>query len=69
MELLWSGEFQITSPPAIVGNTVIIGSAISDNARVNAPSGVVRAFDALTGIPKWEFDPIPRIADNPASAT
>lgn len=60
MELLWPGEFQVTSPPVILGDTVVVGSSISDNARVVAPSGVVRAYDARTGAPKWTFDPIPR---------
>ena len=58
--LIWPGEFQITSPPVVVSNTVIIGSAVSDNARVAAPAGTVRAFDARTGAEKWDFDPIPR---------
>lgn len=69
MPLLWSGEFQITSPPVVVGNTVVIGSSIGDNARVAAPKGVVRAFDARTGTPKWQWDPIPRSSDDPASST
>jgi quinoprotein glucose dehydrogenase len=65
MELWWPGEFQITSPPVIVGDTVIIGSAIGDNARVVAPAGSVRAFDVRTGAAKWDFDPIPRVDDSP----
>ncbi len=68
MKLLWSGEFQITSPPAITGDTVIVGSAISDNARVVAPSGAVRAFDVKSGAQKWTFDPIPRSLDAPNAA-
>lgn len=60
MELWWPGEFQITSPPVIVGDTVIIGSSIGDNARVAAPNGSVRAFDIRTGAARWDFDPIPR---------
>jgi quinoprotein glucose dehydrogenase len=60
MELWWPGEFQITSPPAVIGDIVIIGSAISDNARVAAPKGSVRAFDARSGEPRWDFDPIVR---------
>jgi len=63
MKLLWPGEFQITSPPAVAGDTVIVGSSISDNNRRAAPSGVVRAYDARTGMPKWRFDPIPRTPD------
>jgi quinoprotein glucose dehydrogenase len=66
MELWWPGEFQITSPPAIVGDTVIVGSAIGDNARVVAPKGSVRAFDIRTGEARWDFDPIPR-ADSDAT--
>jgi quinoprotein glucose dehydrogenase len=64
MELVWPGEFQVTSPPVIVGDTVVVGSAISDNVRVAAPHGTVRAFDARTGEPKWDFDPIPRTVGN-----
>ena len=58
MELLWHGEFQMTSPPVVVGDTVVIGSAIGDNARVVAPVGSVRAFDARSGATRWEWDPI-----------
>jgi len=60
MALRWPGEFQITSPPVVAGDTVIVGSAISDNARVEAPRGTVRAFDLRTGRLRWTFDPIPR---------
>ena len=69
MELWWAGEFQITSPPVIVGDTVIVGSAIGDNARVEAPAGTVRAFDVRSGAARWQWDPIPRSPENPASAT
>ena len=69
MPLLWPGEFQITSPPVTVGDTVVVGSAIGDNARVVAPVGSVRAFDARTGAPRWEWDPIPRRAEDSAAPT
>jgi quinoprotein glucose dehydrogenase len=65
VDLIWPGEFQITSPPVVIGDTVIVGSAISDNVRVAAPHGTVRAFDVRTGEPKWDFDPIPRTVGNP----
>ena len=65
MELVWPGEFQITSPPVVIGDTVVVGSAISDNVRVAAPRGTVRAFDVKTGEPQWDFDPIPRSVGNP----
>ena len=65
MSLLWPGEFQITSAPAVIGDVVVVGSAISDNARADAPRGTVRAFDARSGAPRWTFDPIPN--DRPES--
>jgi quinoprotein glucose dehydrogenase len=56
--LEWPGEFQITSAPVIARGVVIVGSAIADNRRVEAPPGTVRAFDARTGQPRWSFDPL-----------
>jgi len=53
-------DYQVTSPPAIVGDTVVVGSAIQDNAWTMEPSGEVRGFDALTGKLKWSWDPIPQ---------
>ncbi len=58
-ETRWPGEYQVTSPPAVAGNLVIVGSAISDGGRVDAPSGVVRAYDAVTGTLAWAFDLAP----------
>lgn len=58
-EQLWQGEYQVTSPPAVAGDLVIVGSAVGDNARINAPSGVVRAYDARSGILRWSWDLAP----------
>lgn len=68
-DLRWPGEFQITSAPAIVGDTIVTGTAIGDNLRTNAPLGTVHAFDVRTGAPKWTFDPIPRDPNDPAAST
>jgi quinoprotein glucose dehydrogenase len=57
-DLLWPGEFQITSAPVVTRGVVVVGSAISDNVRVEAPLGTVRAFDARSGAPRWSFDPL-----------
>src|SRR5580704_8678757 len=57
-ELLWPGEFQITSAPVVSRGVVVVGSSIADNVRVDGPIGVVRAFDARTGRPRWTFDPL-----------
>jgi len=53
------GEYAVTSPPAIIKDLVVVGSAIGDNNRVTAPSGVVRAYDVRTGKLRWAWDPIP----------
>ena len=53
------GNYQVTSPPVVVGNTVIVGSAIGDNSRAEMDRGTVRAFDATTGKLKWTWDPTP----------
>lgn len=62
-------DYEETSPPAIIGNTVVVGSAIADNGSVNQPSGEVRGFDAITGKLKWTWDPIPQNPNEPAAAT
>jgi quinoprotein glucose dehydrogenase len=57
-QLEWPGEFQITSAPEVSRGVLIVGSSISDNRRVDAPLGTVRAFDARTGRPRWTWDPL-----------
>lgn len=64
--LLFTGELIATSNPAIVNDTVVVGSSVADNQRVAAPSGRVMAYNARTGAFMWEFDPVPRKADDPA---
>lgn len=54
------GWFHMTSPPAVIDDVVVVGSAIDDNVRADMPLGVVRAFDARTGAVRWSWDPIPR---------
>jgi quinoprotein glucose dehydrogenase len=50
---------QETSPPAIIGDRVIVGSAMGDNLRFDQPPGVVRAYDVHTGRLSWLWNPIP----------
>lgn len=52
------GEYEETSPPAIIDDLVVVGSAIADNDRVDSPDGIVRAFDVRTGMPRWTWAPI-----------
>lgn len=60
ISLKGQSDYQVTSPPAIIGDVVVVGSALGDNRRVDVEEGVVRAFDARTGKQFWSWDPIPR---------
>src|SRR5260221_5044360 len=53
-------DYEQTSPPAIAGNTIVVGSGVADNGSVSQPSGEVRGYDAATGKLKWTWDPIPQ---------
>ncbi|MGD1212820.1 MAG: pyrroloquinoline quinone-dependent dehydrogenase [Candidatus Acidiferrales bacterium] len=53
------GQYHMTSPPAVIDDVVVVGSAIDDNSRAEMPSGVVRAFDARTGALRWKWEPLP----------
>ncbi|HEX3553059.1 MAG TPA: pyrroloquinoline quinone-dependent dehydrogenase [Thermoanaerobaculia bacterium] len=62
-------DYEETSPPAVVGNTLVIGSGIADNNLVSSPSGEVRGFDVVTGKLKWSWDPIPQDPKAPGAKT
>lgn len=51
-------DWSITSPPAIAGNVIVVGSSIGDNQRVDYPKGTVRGYDVSTGKLLWSWDPI-----------
>ena len=50
------GFYFVTSPPTIARGRAIIGGWVMDNQEVGEPSGVVRAFDVLTGKFVWAWD-------------
>lgn len=60
------GQYTVTSPPAIIRDLVVVGSAVRKNWLAEAASGMVRAYDARTGELRWSFDPIPRTKGHPA---
>jgi quinoprotein glucose dehydrogenase len=62
------GQYQVTSPPAIVGDLVITGSSIGDGRRAESERGIVRAFHARTGKLVWSFDPLPASLKNAGAA-
>ena len=55
----------VTSPPALFGSLVIVGSAGGDDPVKDGGRGIVQAFDARTGALRWSFEPLP---DSPAHA-
>ncbi|MBC7848292.1 MAG: pyrroloquinoline quinone-dependent dehydrogenase [Chitinophagaceae bacterium] len=59
-------DISVTSPPAIIGNLVVVGSSLGDNQRYDYPKGTVRAFDAVTGNLEWSWNPNPSDSTDPA---
>ena len=62
-------EYEVTSPPAVINDLIVVGSAVADNSRTDAASGEVRAFDARTGALRWTWDPIPQDSTDAAWRT
>ena len=53
---VYPGMASITAPPTIVRGVIVTGRQVLDNERNDAPSGVIQAYDAMTGKPKWAWD-------------
>jgi quinoprotein glucose dehydrogenase len=59
---LVTGEIGLHSTPTVVGNTIIVGSAMAEGFTVptsNNTKGLVRAFDVRSGKLIWRFDTMP----------
>ncbi|AEU38451.1 pyrroloquinoline quinone-dependent dehydrogenase [Granulicella mallensis] len=52
-------SFGNTSPPTVIGDVVVVGSAVPDNQAVEVEPGVVRGYDVRTGRLLWGWDPLP----------
>lgn len=50
------GWYAPTSPPTIVRDVAVVHSQVRDGQRRDAPSGVVRGYNAETGALKWAWD-------------
>ena len=50
------GYYFVTSPPALARGKLVLGGWVTDGQHTGEPSGVVRAFDAVTGRFAWAFD-------------
>ena len=55
-------DYEVTSPPAVIGNVIVVGSGIADGTSKPHPSGEVRGFDAISGKLRWTWDPVPQDA-------
>ncbi|MDQ8027601.1 MAG: pyrroloquinoline quinone-dependent dehydrogenase, partial [Brevundimonas sp.] len=50
------GMVSITSAPTIVNGVVVTGHQVLDGQYRQAPSGVIKGFDAVTGELRWAWD-------------
>lgn len=50
------GMVSITSPPVVVRGNIVTGHQVLDGQKLDAPSGVIQAFDAVTGELAWAWD-------------
>jgi quinoprotein glucose dehydrogenase len=65
----YGDEYGQTSPPAIVGDLIVVGSAVADNNSTVGSSGEVRAFDVRSGALRWTWNPVPQDPADPAYST
>ena len=50
------GMVSITSPPVIVDGVIVTGHQVLDGQKRDAPSGVIKGFDVITGAHLWSWD-------------
>ncbi|WCT74238.1 membrane-bound PQQ-dependent dehydrogenase, glucose/quinate/shikimate family [Sphingomonas naphthae] len=50
------GYISINSPPTIVRGVIVTGHQVLDGQDRWAPSGVIQAYDAVTGQQRWSWD-------------
>ncbi|SPJ26118.1 pyrroloquinoline quinone-dependent dehydrogenase [Palleronia abyssalis] len=50
------GWYAVTAPPTIVRGVIVTGAQVKDGQAEDAPSGVIRGFDARTGELAWAWD-------------
>jgi quinoprotein glucose dehydrogenase len=53
---LGGGLYSLTSPPTVVRGKLVVGGFVMDGRGIRQPSGVIRAFDAVTGKLVWAWD-------------
>lgn len=53
---VYPGMVAVTSPPTIVRGVAVVNHQVLDGQRRDAPSGVIRGYDAATGELRWAWD-------------
>ena len=49
-------DYYVTSAPLVAGDNIVVGGQVLDSQDLGLPSGVVRAFNAVTGEFVWAWD-------------
>jgi quinoprotein glucose dehydrogenase len=50
------GWYSLTAVPVVVRGIVVVGAQVQDGQAEDAPSGVIRGYDAVTGALAWAWD-------------
>ncbi len=50
------GYYNVSSAPTLIRGKLVFGGVVADGQHVGEPSGVVRAYDAVTGKLAWAWD-------------
>ncbi|MGE0747060.1 MAG: pyrroloquinoline quinone-dependent dehydrogenase [Rhodospirillales bacterium] len=50
------GWYAVTAPPTLVRGILVTGAQVKDGEAEDAPSGVIRGYDAVTGALAWAWD-------------
>jgi len=56
-----AGNYQVTSPPAVLKDVVVVGSSVGDNRATDIERGIVRGYDAQSGKLRWSWDPLAKL--------
>lgn len=51
-----AGYYYVSSAPTLIRGKVVVGGWVRDNQEVSEPSGVIRAYDSITGEFSWAWD-------------
>ncbi|MEQ8406520.1 MAG: membrane-bound PQQ-dependent dehydrogenase, glucose/quinate/shikimate family [Oceanicaulis sp.] len=52
------GMVAMSSPPTVVRDVIVTGHQVTDGVKLDAPSGVIKGFNAVTGELEWAWDMI-----------